>query len=583
MLKEISLKNYRGFKKHHVPLKNDTVIVGKNNAGKSTLVEALRLVSIITARYQGLPYKSPPIWTGLPGTFRGVIPSLRLTEINLATITHRYKDSPGEISAKFNNGARIVVYVWREGIYAMLYDPDNQMIKSKKEANAMIFPRMETLPQVAPLSKRETKLNDQYVMGAMSSALAPLHFRNQIYLLKNSFFEKFKSYIAETWPRIRIRSFDIPETLETDEPFMLMIQEGDFSAEIGWMGHGIQIWMQMIWFITRTEQCSTIVLDEPDVYLHADLQRKLIRFLRKRKQQIIITTHSSEIISETDPENILIINRNNHRSDFATNLPALQRILEGMGSIHNLSLTRLWTSKKLLVIEEMDLKILKRLHDTLYPESENSLDSLPHMQITGWNDWDYAVGTEMFLKNAGGEGIMTYCLLDSDLHSSEAIQERHEEAKKKGVQLHIFKRKELENYLLDPAAIHRAICRDLKEKKSEDCIEEIRIKLDDLIDQYEEYAFINFSNDYSDNDIDQLEAERNAVISVKKAWNTREGKLGLVPGKRIIRELSQWSLEKWGTPLNPLQIAKHLKKKEIDEEIMEVLDAIEWTNEFSLQ
>ena len=44
MLRELRLENYRGFSDHSIPFEEVSVLVGRNNAGKSTAVEALRLV-----------------------------------------------------------------------------------------------------------------------------------------------------------------------------------------------------------------------------------------------------------------------------------------------------------------------------------------------------------------------------------------------------------------------------------------------------------------------------------------------------------------------------------------------------------
>jgi hypothetical protein len=35
------------------------------------------------------------------------------------------------------------------------------------------------------------------------------------------------------------------------------------------------MWLQTIWFLTRAKDHETVILDEPDVYMHADLQRRL--------------------------------------------------------------------------------------------------------------------------------------------------------------------------------------------------------------------------------------------------------------------------------------------------------------------
>ena len=44
MITEIELENYRGFSKHKIPLRPVSIIVGRNNSGKSTIIEALKKV-----------------------------------------------------------------------------------------------------------------------------------------------------------------------------------------------------------------------------------------------------------------------------------------------------------------------------------------------------------------------------------------------------------------------------------------------------------------------------------------------------------------------------------------------------------
>jgi len=52
MITQLRIKNYRCFEDHTVTFKDTAIIVGPNNAGKSTIIEALRLVSIITNRFR---------------------------------------------------------------------------------------------------------------------------------------------------------------------------------------------------------------------------------------------------------------------------------------------------------------------------------------------------------------------------------------------------------------------------------------------------------------------------------------------------------------------------------------------------
>ena len=68
MLSKLRLENFRGFDEHEVKLASRTLLVGANNAGKSTLtlIEALRLVSLIANRPRLRP-RELPTWTGDPG------------------------------------------------------------------------------------------------------------------------------------------------------------------------------------------------------------------------------------------------------------------------------------------------------------------------------------------------------------------------------------------------------------------------------------------------------------------------------------------------------------------------------------
>ena len=84
------------------------------------------------------------------------------------------------------------------------------------------------------------------------------------------------------------------------------------------MGHGLQMWLQTMWFLVQAKGSQTVILDEPDVYMHPDLQRKLVKTVQRSGQQLLLTTHSVEIMSEVAPENILVIDGARRSSAFAT-------------------------------------------------------------------------------------------------------------------------------------------------------------------------------------------------------------------------------------------------------------------------
>ena len=110
MITELYLQNFKCFDRHTIALKGRTIIVGANNAGKSTIIEALRLISIITARYRAISFRGVPSWIELPKRTQGIIPSLRGIEFSFTNLFNQYADPPALIRAKFASGEVIKVH-----------------------------------------------------------------------------------------------------------------------------------------------------------------------------------------------------------------------------------------------------------------------------------------------------------------------------------------------------------------------------------------------------------------------------------------------------------------------------------------
>jgi len=61
-VESVRLENFRGFRDHSVSLLPTTVLVGQNNAGKSTLIDALRILAIAVRRAAMARYDATPEW-----------------------------------------------------------------------------------------------------------------------------------------------------------------------------------------------------------------------------------------------------------------------------------------------------------------------------------------------------------------------------------------------------------------------------------------------------------------------------------------------------------------------------------------
>ena len=414
MIKQIDVKNYKCYENHKIVFSGNTIMVGKNNAGKSTLIEILRILCIIVQRYKTLPYKNPPDWLEISRRNLGVSPSLKNIDISLENLFFRYSDPPAHIKVLFISGEKIEIYVGEEGkIYAILFQKNGKIIKNKSIAMRQDFPNINILPQIGPLRHEEDLLVEEYVKQNEHTSLSSLHFRNQLQFFQEKYYSVFVDLCQMSWPSLRIRSFEHGKRWEQTSS-RLMVQEEGFVTEVGNVGHGLQMWLQTMWFLAKCDTHSIIILDEPDVYLHADIQRKLIHVLKNNYVQIIIATHSVEIISEVPPEEILIIDKARSHSKYALDLPSVQKIINSIGSIQNLELIRYWSSDKFLILEgpKDDIKILNGFYVKIFPKSKKELNVLPRIYVEGWAGWQRVLGANLILQE--NKSVETYCFFDSD-------------------------------------------------------------------------------------------------------------------------------------------------------------------------
>ena len=182
MLTELRLKNFRGFEDHAIPLRPTSLIVGRNNAGKSSVVEALRLLSLVTRRCRTVGYHPVPNWGNIPRREYGIRPSLTGLEINFSTLFYRYNQPPAIIEATFANRTAVRIYIGGEDkIHAVILDAKGGItIYGKSAAIKLDLPIVEILPQIGPLQETETVLSQDYIRSAVSSHLTSWHFRNQL-------------------------------------------------------------------------------------------------------------------------------------------------------------------------------------------------------------------------------------------------------------------------------------------------------------------------------------------------------------------------------------------------------------------
>lgn len=288
-------------------------------------------------------------------------------------------------------------------------------------------------------------------------------------------------------------------------------------------------------------------------------------------------------MSEVEPDEVLVIDRKKSRSYFANSQPEVQSLLTNIGSIQNIQLSRLGAAGRFVMLEGDDMDFFKRFQNTLFPDSDIPIDTIPHKSIGGWNGWERARGFSILLRDAAKDTIRPYCILDSDYKTETAIQKRLETAKAEGIQLHIWKRKEIKNYLLVPSAIHRVIARDAAPEIAIPSVAEVEAKLGEIVEFLRLDVLNGMATEFFEEErkLGFPGANKKALERLESIWKTRQGRISAVCGKDVLHKLFDWVSSQFKVSLSALKLAKEISERELDSEVRQIVSAIEWNEPFT--
>lgn len=568
MIKEVQFENYRCFEKSKINYKDLVVVVGKNNAGKSSMIEALRMIAFVSRKCVQTTYKDAPWGLGLSAREKGIRIDTDKLKIDLRGVVYLYEDTIAKINAVFDDGCKISILANKDMAFAFLYTPDGKNIKTKAKANEYSFGNIGILPQIGLIKENEKLLSEDTIINYKETYLSSRHFRNEILMYRSEYWRDFKKLAEESWENLYIE--ELVYNFADSENIRLMVSDNRFLGEIGVMGSGLQMWLQIIWFICRSKNCETIILDEPDVYMHPDLQRRLLYMVKKMYKQVIIATHSVEIISEVLPKNIVMIAKHSRTMNYANNLTAVQNIVDNIGGVQNLSLIRIGLRKKCLFVEGKDIKMLSKLYDKLYPDSDNILSTLPVIELHGFANLQEAFGaSKLFFTETNG-GIISICILDRDYYPDELLQKKLEMAEENHLCLHIWQKKEIENYIIIPTAIFRITKQKIENyncflHEFEKIVDEYK---DEVTDQIAQHIFEN------DRSLAMPTCNEQARKIINQRWICLDNKLAMVCGKDLIKKINHWMRKKYNISCSIDKIIRELQPEEINCEIVKVFELI---------
>jgi hypothetical protein len=185
-----------------------------------------------------------------------------------------------------------------------------------------------------------------------------------------------------------------------------------------------------------------------------------------------------------------------------------------------------------------------------------------------------------------GAKIISGAIFDRDYRSDAECQIIIEDLEKRCLFAHIHQRKELENFLLSPQPIRRAI--DVRrvdyERRTGTTIafdEDITTLLRDITDPLQHRVQarylgqrLKFQKSLKPH-VDETTIAEQVMREYDDEWNDLTKRLTLVPGKETLAALNTHLQENYGITVSASLIIDSFKKEEIPAEMIEILEQIE--------
>ena len=358
--------------------------------------------------------------------------------------------------------------------------------------------------------------------------------------------------------------------------------EGRVDRELCWAGFGFQVWLQILTHLVNSADDNVLIVDEPEIYLHPDLQHRLFHLLKAADKQVILATHSAEMVNEAEHDEVIIVNKSKRAATRVVDIDGLQEALFSIGSAQNIHLARLSRGKKILFLEGDDYRLLRRLAARLGLYDLVNSTEITVVPIGGFGQRQKIEDARWTFEKVLKSEIAIAAILDRDYRCSEEIEELIRDARSTVPNFHILERKELENYLLVPAAIARAIADRLVDREGFDAnpsIEDVENLIDDLtadlkssvLSQVISNRMRYFTNRTSR---DPATVASEAIAGLDRDWADLNRRMAVVPGKQLLAAINGSLQNNLGISITAPQIIRYLGPEMIPNDLRETLTDI---------
>ena len=575
-IKKLDLWNFKAFERFTMTLGANAFLVGPNNAGKSTLISAARVAAGMLEHAT----RKRPTGHRAHGHRRVTTHSLRADQYGLMTENLRHQFRSGESAVSLHTDTDLILTgVWPSDDddlpkpYFYLRRSDERNVSQPSKVRELTG-QIGIIPGLYPINHTETVRDETYLRSNFQSRRSSQHARNQLRLIRRGEeFEDFIEFVTSWLPEIEELSVTTRRGKELgDREIDVFVRErGDRTPkELFWVGDGMQIFVQILTHLWRLRSADVVILDEPDLYLHADLQRRLVRLLDSTAAQTITATHSSEMLAEASSESVVWIDKTRSRAIRRPKAASLQDLSTQIGSSFNLRLATALRARTVVFVEGDDMSIIRELAKTTGANHLAGERSCAVIEIKGFSNWVRVEPFKWFVSDFLDDSVDVFVLLDRDYRTEADVGEVRSTLEAIGIHAHIWHRKELENYLLDPAALARASNTSPSYISSQ--LESITDAMtEDVLGQFAEKR--HFSSPSGSKDMARTISETSREL--RPLAEDPEWRLHRYPAKTILNALNKTLQQAGHTTVSTKNLARQLRRPEIPDEMCNWLNEVD--------
>ncbi|MBI4658753.1 MAG: AAA family ATPase [Verrucomicrobia bacterium] len=582
LIRKVHIENFKRWEVLDAVLKPLDCLVGPNNSGKTTLLQALALFDFgvhhcLSGKNGGLEIKGRSI---SPEDFY-VIPCANPVDLWTNRKTQAAsKHKIIKILVTFENALEATVSVDltynRFGVSLSCSDDSPDALQSLRQLRTSYLPVFSTF-----LTQEERKtpavIEDALARGRVNSVI-----RNLLLNLKR---ENRQHLLLEVLRRIFPNLAEI--NIEFDEAndryisFTYLEKGRPKEFDVFMAGSGFQQFVYLFGFI-HLRQPTVILFDEPDAHLHGSLQHALLSELQHLVAngcQILFATHSREMITRIDPSNILSI------EDAGAKRLALAfdvyDTLDSLGSVDPTQLATIQAYRRVLVVEnQSDWDLLsifceKCLPPEVWPEVQRRL-AVCYARGNPWKqDVDRLRHQLQQMIAVQGASLELFVVADRDYHPDLSVLRAGLPAT--NILWHVWERAEIENYLLNSDGIVRVMHKPENQMTLDEGA--LRSEMDRLIEQSK-----NAANDRLVKAFDELRRKlgehwdpvtlsRKAREYVQAHWDA--DRIALADAKEIVLPgIKRWLQAQHHGQFSDRSLAEALTPQDLAPEIHDVTRAL---------